>query len=152
METAGYICNEQSLHGGSTSGNSDGKLDILIKDINHSEDIAIYKALKLKQKTFEKSDQGNLSNHLLKLLNYYNPIGLTNFLLVSYVPWDKAEFDGLVAKYMEFILKNDVAPFVVLNSSMMEHISSNFLRFYKVEYDCAGITVNVYHFIVRIAP
>lgn len=119
--------------------------------IDNGNDIVIYEALKLIQKSFAKGDQDNLSAHLLKLLDNYNPNGLENLLLVSYVCWSRDQFDELASKYMEYISDNVAEPYEILESRAMEHLSSAYLRCYRVKYDRGGISMYVYHLVVRVA-
>ena len=151
METSGYVCKDQTLQGEGENRKGDGELDILIRGKDSGDDITIYEALKLNQKTFAKSDQNYLSAHLLKLLDNYNPNGLKNLLLVSYVSWDNKQFNALAAKYKEYISKNVDAPYEIIDSRTMDHLSTSYIRCYLVRYDCGGISMYVYHFVVRVA-
>ena len=151
LKSAGYVCLDQTLQGVSETGKSDGELDILIQDRDRGDDIAIYEALKLEQKTFAKGDQEYLADHLKKLLDNYNPKGLTNLLLVSYVSWDKKQFDRLASEYMAFISDNLSAPYEIMESKAMDHLNASFIRCWRVRYDCGGISMYVYHFVVRVA-
>ena len=151
LETVRYVCKDQTLQGVGKTGRGDGELDILIRDKDRGDDIAIFEALKLDQKSFAKGDQEYLTAHLQKLLDNYNPNGLTNLLLVSYVSWDKNQFDRLAAKYMEYISNNSTTPYEILECRTMDHLSASFLRCYRAEYDCGGIRMYVYHIVVRIA-
>jgi uncharacterized repeat protein (TIGR02543 family) len=51
----------------------------------------------------------------------------------------------------DYILNDDLSPFMVSNSSLLKNIDGSFLRCYKVSYVCGGIIMYVYHFIVRVA-
>lgn len=93
-----YVYKDQTRQGVSETGKSDGELDILIRDTDRVDDITIYEALKPEQKTFAKGDQAYLADHLKKLLDNYNPKDLPNLLMVSYIPWDKEQFDALAAE------------------------------------------------------
>ena len=151
LEMKRYVCKDQTLQGVSETGKSDGELDILIQDKDRGDDIAIYEALKLEQKTFAKGDQKNLADHLKKLLDNYNPKGLPNLFLVSYVSWDKEQFNKLAAKYMAFVSDDLTAPYEIMESKEMDHLKASFLRCCRVRYDCGGISMYVYHFVVRVA-
>ena len=151
LKSAGYVCMDQTLRGVGATGKGDGELDIVIQDRDRGNDIAIFEALKLTQKSFAKSDQQYLSDHIKKLLDNYNPTGLKNLLLVSYVSWDKDKFNGLTSRYMSYIKNSIPEPYEVIISSMPEHLDTSFLRCYKAAYDYGGITMYIYHFIVRVA-
>ena len=151
LKSAGYVCMDQTLRGVGATGKGDGELDIVIQDRDRGNDIAIFEALKLTQKSFAKSDQQYLTDHIKKLLDNYNPTGLKNLLLVSYVSWDKDKFNGLASKYMSYIKNSIPEPYEVIISSMPEHLDTSFLRCYKAAYDYGGITMYIYHFIVRVS-
>ena len=151
LKSAGYVCMDQTLRGVGAAGKGDGELDIVIQDRDRGNDIAIFEGLKLTQKSFAKSDQQYLADHIKKLLDNYNPTGLKNLLLVSYVSWDKDKFNGLASKYMGYIKNSAPEPYEVVVSSMPEHLDISFLRCYKAAYDYGGITMYIYHFIVRVA-
>ena len=151
LEMSGVVCKDQTLQGEGENRKDYGELDNLIQDRDQGNDIAIYEALKLKQKTFAKGDKDNLSAHLLKLLDNYNPNGLENLLLVSFVCWSKDQFNELASKYMEYISDNVAEPYEILDSRAMEDFSSAYLRCDRVKYDRGGISMYVYHFVVRVA-
>lgn len=151
LKSAGYVCMDQTLRGVGAAGKGDGELDIVIQDRDRGNDIAIYEALKLTQKSFATSDQQYLADHIKKLLDNYNPTGLKNLLLVSYVSWDKDKFNGLASKYMGYIKNSTPGPYEIIMNSMSEHLDTSFLRCYKAAYDYGGITMYIYHFIVRVA-
>ena len=151
LKSAGYVCMDQTLRGVGAAGKGDGELDIVIQDKDRGNDIAIYEALKLTQKSFATSDQQYLADHIKKLLDNYNPTGLKNLLLVSYVSWDKDKFNGLTSRYMSYIKNSIPEPYEVIISSMPVHLNTGFLRCYKAAYDYGGITMYIYHFIVRVA-
>lgn len=49
-------------------------------------------------------------------------------------------------------IKNSIPePYEVIISSMPVHLNTGFLRCYKAAYDYGGITMYIYHFIVRVA-
>ena len=149
LETCGYKCKDQTLHGISTKGNNEGELDILICDKDRDVDLSIFEALKLK--AFGKKDQDYLLIHLKKLIDNYNPEGLSNLFLVSYVSWDKNHFNTLANDYSKYVMRNADAKFRFTRSQVIESYNSNFIRCLKVAYDCDGTIINVYHIIVRVA-
>lgn len=149
LEFRGYTCKDQTLHGTSGTGKSDGELDILIRDKDRGIDLAIYEALKLS--AFGDSAKENLIMHLEKLLKNYNPTGITNLFLVSYVSWSRDRFKAIADEYGEFIKRNVGAEFLYKKIRSMDLYSSSLSRCLKVVYDCGGTEMNVYHVIVRVA-
>ena len=149
LEMRGYSCKDQTLHGISATGKSDGELDILIRDKDRDVDLSIFEALKLK--AFGKAEQDNLMEHLRKLLDNYNPEGFSNVFLVSYVSWDKNRFNDLANEYCEYVRRDVVTKFRFTRSRSIDSYKSNYIRCLMVRYDCGGIKMNVFHIIVRVA-
>jgi len=149
LEMRGYSCKDQTLHGISPTSKSDGELDILIRDKDRDADLSIFEALKLK--AFGKKEQDYLIKHLKKLLDNYNPEGLSTLFLVSYVSWNKDRFKDLTNVYRECVMMNVDTKFRFTGSRMIDSYNSSFIRCFPVSYDCGGIKMNVYHIIVRVA-
>ena len=149
LEMRGYSCKDQTLHGTSATGRSDGELDILIRDKDRDVDITIYEALKLKG--FGKAEQQYLLNHLKKLIDNYNPKGFSHLFLVSYVSWSKDKFNDLAYEYGKYVMRDVDSKFVYRKSGFVDSYNNNYTRCLKVGYDCGGIIINVYHIIVRVA-
>ena len=149
LEKCGYICKDESLHAVSGTGKRAGSLDILIRDKDSGKDLSIYEAQKLKG--FGKAEQKYLDNHLKRLLDNYNAKGFRNLLLISYVAWEKVKFNELADQYCKYVINGGSAPFKVVESRLMNHLSDTFMRCLRVGYSCGDITMYVYHVIVRVA-
>ena len=149
LEMRGYTCKDQTLHGISATGKSDGELDILIRDKDRNVDLSIFEALKLK--AFGKGEQEYLIKHLEKLLDNYNPKGFTTLFLVSYVSWNKDRFNDLTNDYSDYVKRNVGTKFRFTGSHEIGSYNSSFIRCLLIGYDCRGIKMNVYHILVRVA-
>ena len=149
LEMRGYTCKDQTLHGISATGKSDGELDILIRDKDRNVDLSIFEALKLK--AFGKGEQEYLMKHLEKLLDNYNPKGFTTLFLVSYVSWHKDRFNDLANDYSDYVKRNVGTKFRFTGSHEIGSYNSSFIRCLLIGYDCRGIKMNVYHILVRVA-
>ena len=149
LSTAGYVCRDQTLQGVSPTGKSDGELDILISDKDGAVDLAIIEALKMK--SFNKTERAYLDSHLKKLVDNYNPKGLPNLYLVSYVAWDKSQFNVKANEYCDHVMSHSDTSFKVIGSDIVDIHNCNFMRCVKVSYDCGGILMYVYHVIARVA-
>lgn len=108
---------------------------------------AIYEALNLTN--FSKSGQQYLLDHLNKLLDNYNPIGIPLVFLVSYAKEKKADFNNYWSKYCDFIkncsCKNFSAYFV------RDHdLAESYIKCMEYMYECGGIFTTVYHIVVRM--
>ena len=149
LEMRGYTCKDQTLHGISATGKSDGELDILIRDKDRNVDLSIFEALKLK--AFGKGEQEYLMKHLEKLLDNYNPKGFSTLFLVSYVSWDKDRFNDLANDYSDYVKRTVGTKFRFTGSREIGSYNSSFIRCLLIGYDCRGIKMNVYHILVRVA-
>ena len=149
LEMRGYSCKDQTFHGISKTGKSYGELDILIRDKDRDVSLSIYEAIKLQG--FGKVEQDRLMEHLIRLLDNYNPEGFKNLFLTSYVSWSKDKFHAYVEDYYKFGQRDVGSKFKVINSFIIEPYSSSFSKCYKISYNCGGISMNVYHIIVRVA-
>ena len=149
LRARNYICNDQTLHGTSATGKSDGEPDIIIRSKDVDFDLSIYEALKLT--TFGNSAKEYLMNHLEKLLKNYNPTGIPDLFLVSYVSWKRDEFDALAKEYCNYVMRDVGMEFRFKNILPIEDYNSGYIRCFRVGYDCGDITFIVYHVIVRVA-
>ena len=146
MDTAGYICKDQTLRAISASGKSAGELDIRIEDKDGNL-LSIYEGLNLKG--FSKSSEEYLDKHLEKLLDNYNSSGCSYLFLVSYVECKKDKFSGLILKYEKHIQEVYMDMFKPIGQ--LEHVKMDgFLRCMKLTYKCGKISISVYHVIVRM--
>ena len=149
LQARNYICKDHTLHGTSATGKSDGEPDIVIRNKGMDFDLSIYEALKLS--VFGGSAKEYLMQHLVKLLKNYNPTGITDLFLVSYVSWSRDRFDSLAREYCNYVVRDVGTEFKFVSILPMDDFSSSFIRCYKVGYDCGEIRINVYHVIVRVA-
>ena len=149
LQQRGYICNDQTLRAVSGTGISAGSLDMLICDKDTGKELSIFEAQRLKG--FVKQDQNKLDDHLKRLLDNYNARGLRNLLLVSYVAWNKVDFKDLADSYCKYVASGKSAPFTTVDNKLMNDFSDTFLRCFRVGYDCGGMTMYVYHIMVRLS-
>jgi internalin A len=110
MRGKGYSVADQTLAGKSYTGKSPGELDLQIME-KSDKPWAIYEALNLS--SFSNSDKEIWNNHLAKLLDNYNPIGLPYSFLVSYVNCKKDEFKEYWLKYYNYLSQKSVHEYMI---------------------------------------
>ena len=149
LRMRGYVCEDQTFHGLSETGNSSGSLDILIRDKDNKRNLSIYEALWLK--SFGKADRKYLDKHISKLLDNYNADGLTCLFLVAYVTWDKIIFNEFARQYCQYVMTDSDVPFGIMDSMQIDIVNDTFMRCMRVRYNCGGTSMYVYHIVMRLS-
>ena len=143
----GYIVIDQTLCGESATGKTYGELDL---EILNSERIpyAIIEALNLSN--FSGAQANYLYNHLKKLLNNYNPMGLKLSFLLSYLKCERKDFDAQWEKYLDYIKQNvpDNYLIEIINKNCFS--KGNFLKCTESNYKIGESIINIYHIFVLI--
>ena len=146
MRSKGYIVADQTLGGKSGTGKKAGELDLEIME-TPDRPWAIYEALNLM--CFSNSEKENWCNHLSKLLDNYNPMGLPFSFLVCYVGCTKDNFKEFWLKYYNYLSQNRASKYSI--QRVQERDDNNFyLRSAECVYDRAGLPTTVYHICVRL--
>lgn len=146
LRSKGYSIADQTLRGESASKKQLGELDF---EIMKTAEIpyAIYEALNLKN--FSNSEQQYLNNHLNKLLDNYNPMGIPFAFLVCYVKCEKEKFSSYWSKYCDYVKYCPCGSFST--HFVCEHEQAeNYLRCMECIYECGGTFTTVYHISVRM--
>lgn len=142
----GYYVSDQTLRGRSMSGKQPGELDLEIME-TPQKPLAIFEALNLKR--FSTSEQEYWSNHLSKLLDNYNPMGVPLVFLVSYVECSKSDFKNFWLKYYEYIAHSYNSKYSI--QRVQENIENTFyIRSAESIYDYEGMPITVQHICVRM--
>ena len=146
---AGYICGDQQTGGTSLSGKAPGERDIVIKDKNGMDSL-IYEGMNLT--TLDKTGKSYVNNHITKLLVNYNPMGLRQSVLVTYLECDRDKFKYFTDEYRLQI--SEYAPELYRCAGEPQDISSSgqFLSCMVMNYEAGGIYFVINHIIVRVAP
>lgn len=142
----GYFVSDQTLRGESESKKQLGEIDF---EIMKTPEIpfAIFEALNING--FSSSQKEYFINHLTKLLDNYNPMGVSVSFLVSYVKCPKNKFDECCDNYKELLEKSEVAEFIPIH--ICEHQQTERLL-YCIEcgYLCGKSTFTVYNIFVHM--
>lgn len=142
----GYVVSDQTLRGESESKKQMGEIDF---EIMKTAEIpfAIFEALNLNG--FSSSQEEYFINHLTKMLDNYNPIGVSISFLVSYVTCSKKKFDECCDNYKELLEKNKVTEFIPFR--ICEHQQAErFLCCLECGYLCGKSIFTVYNIFVHI--
>lgn len=142
LRSKGYDIADQTLRGESDSRKQLGELDFEIMKTAEMP-FAIYEALNLKN--FLNTGQQYLNNHLNKLLDNYNPMGIPYAFLVSYAKCMKKEFDNYWLKYCDY-LKHSTRGQVVCEHKQV----GNYIRCVECSYEYGDTSTTVYHIVVRM--
>lgn len=142
-----YIVSDQTRVGRSFSGIQAGLLDL---DIRQETNVpwTVLEALNISG----TSDIANWNNHLLKLLDHYNPNGLNFLFLVSYLECPMDDFGRIADHYEDHMRTYNPENYSLRPSSFAQEIVENaqHLRVTKCTYDRSGLPTTVYHILVRL--
>ena len=143
----GYIVLDQSLRGTSASGKSYGELDLLIQR-EANRPWALCEALIAEGYTHKWNE------HLDKLLNEYNPHGLSTLFLLTYVDCEKSKFDDIWQKYKQHILADNPKSFIRKPDSVSLDLNSSYeqIKIARCSYLRSSYEPVVYHIFVQMAP
>lgn len=146
LRSKGYYVSDQTLSGESATGKRPGELDIEIRELS-DRPWAIFEALNIKG--FTKNDENYWNDHLSKLIDNYNPMGLPFSFLVSYLNCPKESFKEIWLKYSEHLSNHSGDRYSL--QKVIEHENKNFyVRSAECIYDLAGLPTTVYHICVRL--
>ena len=145
LGAAGYLCGDQQTGGISSTGIAPGERDFVVKNKN-GVDLLIYEALNLK--AFNSS---YINEHIQKLLNNYNPMGLHQGVLVTYLKCERDKFKGFTDQYRENVSVYAPAPFSCLGKPEDIRFEGEFLSCMKMKYEVGGVLFVIYHIVVRVA-
>ena len=127
------------------TGKAPGERDFVVKNKN-GVDILIYEALNLKS-----IDSSYINKHIQKLLNNYNPMGLHQGVLVTYLECERDKFKGFIEQYRENVSVYAPAPFSCLGKPEDIRFEGEFLSCMKMKYEVGGVLFVIYHIVVRVA-
>lgn len=143
----GYIVLDQSLRGTSSTGKSYGELDLLIeRKPNHPW--VLCEALIVNGYTHKWNE------HLDKLLNEYNPHGLSTLFLLTYVDCAKSKFDTIWTKYIKHIRDDNPQNFLCMSEKVSLDLYSEYeyIKIARCCYQRDSYVPTVYHIFVQMDP
>lgn len=135
---------DQSLYGESSSGKSNGELDLIIfSDTQPRNPVTICEGINVKS-----LDKGNLGNHLKKLESGYDKWGLKEKYLLVYSNIN-CSFSEFVEKYKDFI---ENYSFEFVKEGDVEDINTSYsnIRVYKTTHKREEKSVCLYHFLIKM--
>ena len=141
----GYIVLDQNLRGTSETGKSYGELDLVIQRVPNRPWV-LCEALIAEGYTHKWNE------HLDKLLNEYNPHGLSTLFLLTYVDCEKSKFDSIWTKYKQHILNDDPKNFIRVPEtvSMDLHSEYEYIKIARCNYQRGIYAPAVYHIFVQM--
>lgn len=146
LRAKGYIIADQTFSGKSFSGKKPGELDI---SIMKSTDKAWTVIEALNISGFASAQKNKWNEHLLRLLDNYNPIGYPFLFLISYLECSKDRLNEILLDYAEHLSR-----YSPLNYELQKFSNRNsgsaFIWSGECVYDRAGFPTTVYHVCVRL--
>ena len=141
-----YYISDQTRSGKSGTGKKPGELDI---EIRKSADTpwTVYEALNITG--FAQTSKETWNEHLVRLLDNYNPVGYPFLFLVSYLECRKDRFKEIWLDYFEH-LSTYSPPNYSLQSAEGQSDDSFYIRCAECVYDRAGLPTTIYHICVRL--
>lgn len=141
----GYIVLDQNLRGTSETGKSYGELDLLIQRVPNRPWV-------LCEALIAGGYTHRWNEHLDKLLNEYNPHGLSTLFLLTYVDCEKSKFDSIWTKYKQHIRDDDPKNFIRMPEtvSMDLHSEYEYIKIARCSYQCDNYAPIVYHIFVQM--
>lgn len=148
----GYIAKDQTLAGISPGGRLPGELDLEILN-NSGDTITILEGLNLPGTSLSRIEYWD--DHLTKLLDHYNPMGLPFLVMVSYIPCPKDKYLTISSSFSEHSRSFSPEGYSLLEAGSekttpMHMEDTNFLQMMKCVYHCGGAMTTVYHIFVRL--
>lgn len=147
LSSKGYITADQTLCGESVARKDYGELDIQILDLNGNT-VAIVEALNLEKYTYTR--EKILYDHLKKLIDNYNPMGIKLTFLVSYLACEEKDFEYQYRTYMENIKEKVPENYFVEIMNDNCFIESNFIKCIETNYKMGKISIRVYYIWVLV--
>lgn len=144
LRSKGYYIADQTLRGESAGKKQLGELDFEIMKTSEIP-FAIYEALNLN--SFSNSGQQYLNNHLNKLLDNYNSMGIPYAFLVCYINCTKEKFGDYWSKYCDYLKGCSCGCFLCNFVCEYEQVE-NYIRCIECNYECGGAFTTVYHIAV----
>ena len=149
LQNFGYDVHDQTQIGRSASGKDVGELDLLV----YSEGKKPWTVIEsLRVSDFAKR---NWNSHLSKLLNNYNPHGVSFLFLVSYLDCEKSKYDKYWKEYQTHIKSFDSGIFIFEIGSFKNHVemqTNHYINIASSRYLCGDYSPTVYHIFVQIDP
>lgn len=148
LHNKGYDVADQSLMGVGAGRKNAGEVDLLIRS-EQRQPWMICEAMNITGAGNKQLDYWDA--HLNKLLLNYNPQGLQDLILISYVEADADKFSSLWSTYSEHMRWYD-PPEVLRRNGTYRALPEryNCLRTARCTYDRGGMPTTVHHYFLRM--
>lgn len=143
----GYRILDQSQRGRSGTGKGLGEFDILIHN-ERGEPWTVIEALRI-----SNGAKGEWNNHLYKLLDNYNVVGLRVLYLLTYVDADPSTFARIWHSYQAYIPQYSPGQHTYMDGSFVDlndADSPQYIKTAKCQYSRGSDPITVYHIFARI--
>lgn len=145
----GYHVSDQTLIGVGAGGKRSGEVDLLIRNAQNLPWMAC-EAMNIESDSSSQLEYWD--KHMNKLLVNYNPVGMQNLILISYVAADADKFTKLWSTYSEHMRWYDPPKVIRRAGTYQEIRQENYdcIRIACCTYDRGGMPTNVYHYFLRL--
>lgn len=143
----GYLVFDQTMRGTSESGKSYGELDLLIQRVPNRPWV-------LCEALIATGYTQRWNTHLGKLMRNYNPHGLSDLILLTYVDCEKDKFGEIWKKYRKHIQEDAPESFTCMPETVAMDLCSEYeyIRIARCNYRSGAYTPTLYHIFVQMDP
>ena len=142
LRNRGFFVLDQTQYGHAPGGINPGEIDLMIMK-DQTDPLTIIEAMNL-----DSVDKNYIRDHLIKLLDFYNPKGMEELFLVAYVQKAKRNFQNFWKSYLEYIKGTDAGDFKYVGTKELD-TEGHYLKHVLAEYDCGGASYKVHHICMR---
>jgi hypothetical protein len=142
LRNRGLFVLDQTLYGHAPKSTNPGEIDLMVMK-NNTDPLTIIEAMNL-----DSVSTSYISEHLIKLLDDYNPKGLEELFLVSYVQKAKRNFQNFWKSYCEYINDTDAGDFKFIEMKELT-TDGHYIKHALAKYDCGGAVYKVNHICRR---
>jgi hypothetical protein len=142
LRNKGLFVSDQTLYGHAPGSNNPGEIDLMVMK-NNTDTLTIIEAMNL-----NSVSKGYILEHLVKLLDDYNPMGIEELFLVSYVQKVKGSFQDFWKSYCVYINGTDARDFKFIEMKELA-TDGHYIKHALAKYDCGGAIYKVHHICMR---
>ena len=146
LRSKGYDVSDQTFRGESESKKQIGEIDFEIMKTTEVP-FAIFEALNMQ--SFSANQREYFIKHLTKLIDNYNPMGVSISFLVSYIKCQKEKFDECYMNYKKFLQEYETTGFGLIHMNEHER-TENYLYCLECVYLCGKSEITVYNIFIHI--
>lgn len=149
LRNLGYYTADQTRIGSGRTGRRSGYLDL---QILHEDQLPWTNLEAMKLKGVSDSQIAYWNDHLNRLVDNYNPGGMSSLFLINYIDCAPNTFSKICGTYIEHMRKYSPPKCELRHGSLSEipilKEEMAYLRVFQNRYDLEGTPITVYHYFV----